>query len=75
MTPKQERYIAIYIDEVSRLYPWAQDEAKLAKARNTIAQAIADKRNEWQIDGQAGLAAWRALGGKGKPTFKAIHSL
>ena len=75
MTHNQERYIAIYIDEVQKRYPWAQDESKLAKARAHITQAIAAKRNEWQIDGEAGVAAFRALGGKGKPTFKAIFAL
>ena len=29
----------------------------------------------WNFDGPATVAAWRAIGGKGKPTLKALRAL
>lgn len=75
MTPKQERYVNLYVDALSANFAWAQDETKLANARKTIVSCIEKKMNGWQIDGLAGMAAWRGIGGKGKPTFKVIHNL
>jgi hypothetical protein len=55
-------------------YGWAADEARLAKFLTSVRQTL-DGGMTWNKDGDAGLAAWRAIGGKGKPTYKALQAL
>jgi hypothetical protein len=43
----------------------------LASVRNTLT----GPRATWNHDGEWATAAWRSLGGKGKPTLKALRAL
>lgn len=55
-------------------FPWAKDPAKLANFVDGIDRTL-DGAHTVDISGPACLAAWKACGGKGKPTYKAIHAL
>ena len=64
---------ALQTELVTR-YAWAQDADKLARFMASV-RATLDGGMTWNNDGDAALAAWRAIGGKGKPTYKALHAL
>ena len=56
-------------------YPWAADAARLDKFMASVAATIEGPHATWNHDGDAVTAAWRAIGGKGKPTLKALRAL
>lgn len=70
---KQEFLNAYKADLVKR-YTWASDTAKLDKF---MASCVATLNGalSWNHDGEAVTAAWRAIGGKGKPSLKALRAL
>jgi hypothetical protein len=40
-----------------------------------VRDTITGVGNNWCKDGDAADAAWKAIGGKGKPTYKALRAL
>lgn len=69
------QFLNLYRGELVARYPWAQDAAKLARFMASVESSIAGQGKTWNHDGEAVTAAWRAMGGKGKPTFKALCAL
>ena len=61
--------------EISARYAWAQDVAKLDRFVSHMRETIHGDKNLVNLDGDAVTAAWRAIGGKGKPTYKALRAL
>lgn len=74
MGNKQE-YLAALREELKR-YPWAADEQRLNRyvdrAREAL-EPVSPLGFEW--DGAASVAAWRAIGGKGKPKLHELRDL
>jgi len=68
-------FLAAYRAQLIALYPWAKDTARLDRFMSAVELTISTARNEWDHDGDAVTAAWHAIGGKGKPTLKALRSL
>jgi hypothetical protein len=64
-------YEAILIAEC----PWALDEAKLHKFMRSVELTITTEAATWNHTTPLVAKAWRALGGKGKPTLKAMRAL
>lgn len=58
-------------------YAWTADPVKLATYIDAMNTTIApdSTRNPWAHDGAIAQAAWKAIGGKGKPTLKALRAL
>lgn len=56
-------------------YQWAHDSEKLARFMDSLTTTITTDRNTCMIDTPSIIAAWRAIGGKGKPTYKALRAL
>lgn len=71
----QVQFIKAYREQLLATYPWAQDEAKLKRFMASVAFTISGDAKTWNHDGEAVTAAWRAIGGKGKPTMKALRNL
>ena len=71
----QQAFIALYRAELIKRYPWAQDAAKLDKFMASCTETVSTVRTTWNHDGEAVTAAWRGIGGKGKPTLKALRAL
>lgn len=71
----RQSFMSTYRNELIARYPWAQDEAKLEKFMNSCATTISTLSATWNHDGDAVIAAWRAIGGKGKPTLKGLRAL
>lgn len=56
-------------------YEWAKDAQRLNVAMiRTLTEFRCGKKNT-AIDGEAFRAAWKAIGCKGKPTYRAIFDL
>jgi hypothetical protein len=57
---------------------WVHDPAKLDKFMADVEATVRGPKNLVTFDLRAGsalMAAWRSLGGKGKPTYKALRAL
>lgn len=61
--------------ELIARYDWAKDEKRLNHFIEGVRATIFDGASRWNNDGDASNAAWRAIGGKGKPTYKALRAL
>lgn len=54
---------------------WANNPEKLEKFLASTWETLETTKNGVNIDGESFTAAWRAIGGKGKPTYKALRAL
>lgn len=74
----KEKFLSTYETEIKARYSWAADEERLRKfmqtARNTI-MGINGRTSLWSAEGEAVTAAWKAIGGKGKPSLVHIRKL
>jgi hypothetical protein len=68
-------FLTAYRTELIARYSWAADVEKLDRFMNSCAETIGTARTTWNHDGEAVTAAWRSIGGKGKPTLKALRAL
>lgn len=71
----KQAFLDAYRAELLARYPWAQDEAKLGRFMSSVYATLRGSINHWNNDGEAVVAAWRKIGGKGKPTYKALRAL
>lgn len=56
-------------------YPWAQDAERLARFMDSVRRTITSEAATWNKDSPVVNRAWRAIGGKGNPTYKALRAL
>ena len=71
MTTKQQ-FLAVLRRELSK-YDWAKDEARLTRAMGAATHTLNGLKTcaiteSWVL-------AWKEIGMKGKPTYKALHAL
>ena len=69
----KQQFCEAYESELAR-YPWAADPDKRFRFMVGVITTL-DGGDTWSPTGEAVAAAWRAIGGKGKPTLKALRSL
>ena len=69
----RERFLGVMLCELSK-YPWAVDKDRLDRTM-ILAEGTMNGDRKCLIDSAYWLAAWKAVGGKGKPTYKAIHAM
>jgi hypothetical protein len=69
----KQQFITIYREKVSAL-PWAIDSEKLECFMQSVENTLAGA-STWNHDGPSTIVAWREIGGKGKPTLKALRAL
>jgi len=67
-------FLAIYHKKVFARYPWAQNCDKLERFLASC-EATLKGESTWNHDGEAVAEAWKEMGGKGKPTLKALRDL
>jgi len=70
----KQDFLVAYTKELKQLYVWAKDEAKLTRFLAGVSATLSAEKKRTP-DGPAVLAAWRAIGGKGHPTLKALRAL
>jgi hypothetical protein len=68
-------FLEAYRAEIISRYEWAKDTAKLTAFMLSVKHSIEGTSSQWANSGEALMAAWRAIGGKGKPTYKALRAL
>lgn len=71
----KEKFIELYKIELLKMYDWAKDEKKLERFLANVKITISTNTAPWNHTGEAVNAAWKAMGGKGKPTLKALRAL
>lgn len=67
-------FLAAYRAHLVAMYPWTADANKLDRFMTGVEDTL-NGGHQWNHDGQAVTAAWREIGGKGKPTLKALRAL
>ena len=76
-SPTKSGFVLAIEREIVQRHAWAKDAAKLATfmdaVRNTITTTASG--HIWHHQGPASDAAWREIGGKGKPSLKALRAL
>ena len=69
-------FLAAYRAELLAIYSWTIDADKLARfCESGVVATLNTGVKTWDHTGAAALAAWRTIGGKGKPTLKALRAL
>lgn len=71
----KEKFIELYKIELLKMYDWAKDEKKLERFLENVKITISTNTAPWNHTGAAVNAAWKSMGGKGKPTLKALRAL
>jgi hypothetical protein len=75
MSHLRAELLARYGDASKGLDGWASDPAKLERFMGRVAQMFEHKAYLVNINSPSFVAAWRALGNKGKPTYKGLFQL
>ncbi len=70
----QSAFLSAYEAELLARYEWPFIPGKLASFLAST-EATLNGASSWSHDGEAVTAAWKAIGGKGKPTLKALRAL
>lgn len=71
----KEDYIEAYAKMVKAECPWAADEERFTNFMAGMRLTVEGRGTVWIHDGPVAVAAWKSLGGKGKPTLKALRAL
>jgi hypothetical protein len=71
----KDTFLERYRMELVATYAWAADSARLERFMASVRATVCDGSNTWNHDGEAVRVAWRSIGGKGKPTLKALRAL
>ena len=71
----RDAFLIAYRKALVEYYDWARNnEEKLERFMHSV-RATLDGANTWNHGGVCVVVAWRAVGGKGTPTLKALRSL
>ena len=71
-------FIAALTAALRDTYQWAHDPAKLDRFMQAVRSTLRmheGSTHGWCFSGSCTTVAWRAIGGKGKPTLKALIAL
>ncbi len=71
----QQQFLTAYKAELLQTAHWTTDDEKLARFMRGCEATISGRDTCWNHDGPSCLRAWKAIGGKGKPTLKALRAL
>ena len=75
MTPNTAAFLHRYRSEIKHRYAWAQDAAKLDLFMGGVEETLKGTARVWGCEGDALIATWQAIGGKGRPTLKALRAI
>lgn len=71
----KNKFLAAYEADLVLRHAWAADADRRAKFMASVRSTLAGPPTTWNFDGPSTVAAWRAIGGKGKPTLKVLRAL
>lgn len=70
----REHFLQVMRQQLSA-YQWAKDEPERLERSMALVEGTMNGDRKCLIDSPSWLAAWKAIGQKGKPTYKALHAL
>lgn len=68
-------FMAAYRKLLVEEYDWARDEILLDRFMDGVTRTLTTNYASWAHDSPMVTRAWRAIGGKGKATLKALRAL
>ena len=68
-------FLSTYRAELLARYAWTIDASKLEQFMANLSDGLDGKHELWSHEGEAVTVTWKAIGGKGKPTRKALRAL
>lgn len=71
----RQAFLKAYRAELIARYPWADNVDQLNKFMASVERTVSSSANTWHYVGDATIAAWRTIGGKGRPTLTGLRSL
>ncbi len=71
----KSKFLEAYEAELLANHAWAADAGRRAKFMAGVRDTLTGHRASWNFDGPSTVAAWRAIGGKGKQSLKALRDL
>jgi hypothetical protein len=69
-----QAFLRAYREALVARYDWAKDPMKLGIYMISVQRTL-EGENTWNHAGEAVTEAWRAIGGTGKPTRKALRAM
>ena len=70
----RQAFLSAYRNALLARYSWTADAAKLDRFMESVTVTLAGG-DTWNHDGEAVTEAWKWIGGRGKPTLKALRAL
>ena len=67
-------WLTAYVEQLRARYAWAAEPERMERYLASVTATL-NGATSWNHAGEAGQAAWRAIGGKGKLTLKALRAL
>lgn len=67
-------FLVAYEKQV-RAYQWAGDQARFETFMAKVRETLDGRGIPWAWNSDGSIAAWKEIGGKGKPTLKALRAL
>lgn len=71
----KQGFMIQYAIELQVRYDWAKKADRLERFMEGVKTTLTTNNPVWNHDGAAVTAAWRSIGGKGKPSMKALREL
>lgn len=71
----RKTFLATYRAELLASYDWSKDPAKLDRYMASVEATVSGEAKTWNASGPSLDSAWRKIGGKGKPTLKALRAM
>lgn len=68
-------FLTAYRTRLLTAYTWTSDTGKLERFLSSVTETLAGRATSWNHDGDCVTAAWRDIGGRGRPTLKALRAL
>jgi hypothetical protein len=69
------KFILKYRATLKATYDWAKDQDKLDRFMTSVELTLYTSNATWNYDGEVVKSVWKSLGGKGKPTLKALRAM
>ena len=68
-------FLSLYLQALLSAYTWTRDQGKLDAFMESVKETLDGPKSTWNHSGECVDKAWQAMGGKGKPTLKALRAL
>ena len=70
----KDKFLAAYEQSILQTYGWAKNDNTRGKFMKSVQETLAGAAT-WDHSGPVAVDAWHAIGGRGRPTLKALRAL